>query len=598
MFGSSRPGRSSFGSSSSARSSSARFGVRALLLAVLAVPFFGCGSSSDVNSITISPTTISLGVGATAQLTALATINHGAHPSSQSNITNTATWASSIAGVATVSSSGVVTAVSAGTTTITASTTGFGGAIVSNQAAITVTGATTGGASSELTALAIIPSTQSVNSPGQTSQFIAIGTTSAGATVNLTNSSTWSSSSQQVATITSTGLATATGKGTSTITAIATNADNTVVTASASFTVIGGASEPYTALSITPTSETLSATGQTGQLLAVATSGSTGLQQDVTNSPQVLWSSSIPTIATVSTSPASPAGQVAGASPGTTQITAKLTNPDGTVLTASANITVTASSQAEPLLSITILPVSVSTGNLNGTGQFLAYGTFSTPPTVQDITNGITRNGFTSPVTWISDLQTEFPVTTASGPVTYPPTAPLTDGGLVTAYASGNTSIYVTAQNPDGTLVYSPAVNFACPYVAPTAQDVGSCNPETIADPLLVTLTVFNAGLNTSNWLVTAPSATGTPNVIHCGPGSVAAGLGASVCSAPYPVNTAITLTAPAESGVSFGGWSYNCSATVAVNAPGPNKCTVTVGNDGSATNPTSNVSVGAIFNN
>jgi len=270
------------------------------------------------------------------------------------------------------------------------------------------------------------------------------------------------------------------------------------------------------------------------------------------------------------------------------------------VLTSSATITVTASAQAEPLLSITILPTSVSTGNLYGTGQFLAYGTFSTTPTVQDITNGITRDGFTSPVYWISDLQTEFPVTTASGPLSYPPSTPLTDGGLVTAYASGNTSIYVTATNPDGTLVYSPAVNFACPYVAPTTTDVGSCNYETIADPLLVTLTVFNAGLNpnvTGNWLVTAPSATGTPDVIHCGPGSAAAGFSSSVCSAPYPIGATIILTAPAQKGVAFGGWSYNCTATVPINAAGPNSCSVIVGNDTSTTNPTSNVSVGAIFN-
>jgi hypothetical protein len=578
-------------------SMSGRLSVRTLLLAVLVVPFFGCGKSTEVNSISVTPTTVSLGVGATAQLTAIATINHGTHPSSQQNISASATWASSISSVASVSSTGVVTALSAGTTTITASINGFGGIVVSNEATITVTG-TGGGSSGNLTSLAIIPGTQAVTSPGQTSQFIAIGTTSSGATEDITSTVTWSSSSVQVGTINTSGLATAVGQGSTTITAIGANTDGTVVTGTATFSVTGGTAEPYTGITVSPTSESLSATGQTGQLLAVATSGSTGLQTDVTNSPQVTWVSSIPTIATVSSSPTSPAGQVAGVSPGTTQITAKLTNPDGTVLTSTATITVTASSQAEPLLSITILPTSISTQNLYGTGQFLAYGTFSTPPTVQDITNGISREGFTSQVNWISDLQTEFPVTTAAGPVTYPPTTPLTDGGLVTAYASGGTSVYVTATNPDGTLVYSPAVTFSCPFVPETATNPGSCNASTIANPLLVTLTVFNAGLNSSNWLVTAPSATGTPNVIHCGPGSVAAGLGASVCSAPYPIGATIPLTAPSQNGVAFGGWSYNCTPTVAVNAAGPNSCSVIVGNDTSATNPTSNVSVGAIFNN
>jgi uncharacterized protein YjdB len=593
-----------------------RFCVRALLLGSLVLPFVGCGSSTEVDSISVSPSTVSLGTGSTTQLTATGTIGHGSHPSSSENITTTVTWATSTPAVATVSSAGVVTGVGAGTATVTATIQGFGGLISSNEVAVTVTGSGSGGGSATLTSLAIIPSAQAVASPGQTSQFIAIGTTSAGATEDLTGSVIWSSSTAQVATITAGGLATGVSQGTTTITAIATNPDKTVVTGTATLTVTGGTSEPFTAITVSPGTEMLSATGQTGQFTALATT-SGGLKQDVTNSPQVKWTSSISTIATVTTSPAAPAGTVAGVSSGTTQITATLTNPDGTVLTSSATITVTVASQPEPLLSITILPANgISTGNLYGTGQFLAYGTFSTSPTVQDITNGISRPGFTSPVYWISDLQTEFPVTTASGPVTYPPSTPLTDGGLVTAFADGNTSIYVTATNPDGTLVYSPAVTFSCPLVEPTAGNVGSCNPETIANPLLVTLTVFNAGLNpnftgnpntTGNWLVTAPSATGTANVIHCGPGSSAAGFGASVCSAPYPIGAQVTLTtitsatsgASPGDGVAFGGWSYNCGANPNPSiAFGTNTCTVTLGNDTSNTSPTSNVSVGAIFNN
>jgi hypothetical protein len=106
---------------------------------------------------------------------------------------------------------------------------------------------------------------------------------------------------------------------------------------------------------------------------------------------------------------------------------------------------------------------------------------------------------------------------------------------------------------------------------------------------LLVTLTVFNAGLNTSGWLMEADSATGTKNVIHCGPGSTSGG---SVCTATYPLGTIVTLTAPAEPGVAFGGWSWNCTPTVPVTAAGPNVCKVDLGTANSA-----NVSVGAIFN-
>jgi hypothetical protein len=97
------------------------------------------------------------------------------------------------------------------------------------------------------------------------------------------------------------------------------------------------------------------------------------------------------------------------------------------------------------------------------------------------------------------------------------------------------------------------------------------------------------------NWLVTAPSAvppppgTTPPPVLHCGPGSAGAGLGSSVCTATYPLGTTITLTAPAQTGVKFGGWSSNCTNTGTVTQPGPNTCTVHLSD--------SDATVGAIFN-
>jgi hypothetical protein len=103
-------------------------------------------------------------------------------------------------------------------------------------------------------------------------------------------------------------------------------------------------------------------------------------------------------------------------------------------------------------------------------------------------------------------------------------------------------------------------------------------------------VTVYNQGLNTTEWQVTAPSATGTPDVIHCGPGWAAAGgTGGSVCVATYPIGTTVILTAPAGAG-SFGGWSSNCTPSPnPPNAAGPNTCTIVP--------TTTNESVGAIFN-
>jgi uncharacterized protein YjdB len=515
-----------------------------VLLAGLALVVVGC-SNTEVGYIQISPATQSLAAGQTVQLTATGIIGHGTHPTSSQDVTNQVIWTSSTPAVATVSSSGLSTAVSIGTATISASMAGSTGA----TATITVTsgGGGTGGAT--LASLAIIPSSQSVASPSQTSQFIAIGTTSSGATENLTNQVAWSSSSTQIATISAGGLATGLSKGTTTITAIATISGSAVVTGTASFTVIGGASEPITALSISPGSLSLSATGQTGQFIAFGTSGSTGLQQDVTNSSQLAWSSSIPTIATISAS-----GLATGVSAGSTTITAKWTNPDNSVVSSIATVTVAVTSAPEPLLSLTIIPGEQSVSSTNETGQFIAVGTFSTTPTVQMLP--ATHDGKQFPITWSSsDVKT----------------ATVNSSGLVTGLNGGGTAIIAIAQNPDGTLVTG---------IATFGASGGS-------GTRLATLTVVNVGPNSTDWLVTAPSSSGVPNLIHCGPGSQTAGLGTSVCVGDYPIGAPVTLTeSPTNS--EFGGWSANCE-----NPPGTPNLTSTC----TLTNLPDNATVGAIFN-
>jgi hypothetical protein len=274
-----------------------------------------------------------------------------------------------------------------------------------------------------------------------------------------------------------------------------------------------------------------------------------------------------------------------------------------------------------------VVPAEITDLDLLGNGQFLAYGTFSTAPTVLEVTNGFSHPGFpagctancpTVPVTWVSTAPFIFPVNSAG--------ASGSTGGLVTADGSGTANIYASASNPDGTIVYSSLSAFNCPYAAPTygtttvtnangtstttidyndILNLGTCNSLTVADALVSTLTVFNTGLNTTNWLITAPSATGTPDVIHCGGTTEQSAVGGSVCEASYPNGTVVTLTAPAEPGVNFGGWSSNCTNQGAVTQAGPNSCTVVVGGSCTLNQTTgtyqcsnaSNVSVGGIFN-
>ena len=555
---------------------------RVLLFVAMALPIAGCTNPLAV-SLSVSPTTQSISAGQTAQFTAIGTFGHGSnHPSSTQDLTNSVTWTSSAPGVATISATGMATGVSAGTTTITASINGFTG-VVSSSASLTVSGSSGGGGSPS--SIAIIPNTQLVTMVGDTAQFEAIETTATGSTVDVTNLATWGSSSQSIATIgVNTGLATAVSLGTVTIT-VTYPTGGTTLTNTATFTVGSGSpgngsNEEFTAVTIIPDSQSVSASGQMGQFIALATLGANGLEEDVTNSPQLTWLSSIPSVATVTSGLASGNGQATGVSLGTSTITAELKNPDGSLVSNFSTVNVTLTPAPEPLLSLTIIPSAITVGNLLDAGQFLAIGTYSTPPTTRDLTNS---------VEWLTSAPSVFPVNSNGSGV---PSGGA-NAGIVTAYGNGSATIIAEATGPPtgnppvpGTIQTATAT-FSCPLVLPTPTTAGSCYPGSEASSLLSTLTLYNEGLNTTDWLVTAPSATGTPNVLHCGPGSTGAGLGGSVCVATYPVGTTVTLTAPAGAGA-FGGWSYNCVPTSAVTAAGPNTCQVIL---------TFDDTVGAIFN-
>jgi uncharacterized protein YjdB len=545
-----------------------------LLLVLLGLPLaLSLTACNKVEAVSIIPGAgieILTAAGQTAQYTAYATEQMGSGPTTTANVTTSVTWSSSNPNIATINSSGLATAVGAGYVEITA--VASDGALAASDLTVNIPGTTTGSTGNTIASISIIPGSQSVSSPSQTSQFLAIGTTSSGATVNLTSQVAWSSSSAQIATVNSSGLATAIGQGTTTITTLYANVvGGTVVTGTATFTVAGGTTEQYTAVTILPGSQALSASGQTGQFIALATTGSTGLKTDVTSSSQITWSSSIPTIATVSAS-----GLAEGVSAGSTTITAELTNPDGSVVSGTATVAISLTAAPEPLLSLTIIPNSVTAGAIGDTAQFLAIGTYATAPYVRDLTNS-------SDLAWISTEPNYFPVNSNTGGNSG------ASAGIVTAMTNGSTVIIAEATNPVDKTIQTATATFSCPLILPNLTGnpptPGSCNQA--QNQLFSTLTVYNEGLNTSNWVITASSATGTADVIHCGPGWPLAN-GGSVCSATYPLGTIVTLTAPAQSGVSFGGWSTNCLAQGTVSSTGPNTCTVTL---------TTNDTVGAIFN-
>lgn len=541
----------------------------ALFVISLVLPLAGCGNPSGLDSIQISPATQSLTTGQAVQFTVTGTYGNSNHATTK-QITSGLTWASSNTAVATVSAGGEATAVSAGTATITATAQAFNGP-ASSSATITVTSTGGGTASGTIVGITITPGAQSIAGAGNTVQFIAIGTTSSGATVNLTNSVIWTSSATSVATIgATTGLATSVAAGTTTITALYSDSSTgTTVAGTASLTVTSAASGAYTALTLIPGSQSLSASGQTGNFIALATTGS-GLVVDIDPS-KITWESSIPSVATVAD------GVATGVSAGTSTVTALLVNPDNSVVSSTATVTVSLTSPPEPILSLEIIPSGITVNDFNLSGQFIAIATYSTAPYVRDVTNSAST-------TWLSSEPNFFPVSNNTGG------GAGASAGIVTAEGAGGATIIAEASSTDGTIQTATAT-FSCPQVLETADSntPPSC-PDTIGtgSPLLSTLTVYQRGLNTTSWEVTAPSATGTADVLHCGPGWT--GAGGSVCTATYPVGTSVILTSPAGAGA-FGGWSTNCTPTdasgnvltgtaAAGTAAGPNYCKLTLVND------------------
>lgn len=551
-----------------------RLFLGALLLTGLVMPITGCSNPSGLDSIQVNPDAPSVTAGQTVQFVAVGTYGNASHPSTQ-EVTEGVTWTSSNPSVATISASGLATTLAAGTTTISAAATGFKGPLVSSTA-LTVGSSSTGGGptGTSVTSLAIIPSAQTVLSANQTTQFIAIGTTSSGATEYLTNAVTWSSSSTAVATIGATsGIATAVSAGSTTITALYTNTTTgSVVTGVATFTVSGGAAEQVTSLSMLPTSLSLSSSGQTSQLILLGVAGSSGLTENLTSSPSVTWTSSTPTVATVSAT-----GLVTGVNAGSSTIVAQYTNTDGSVVAANVAITVAVNGTGTPLESITsltVIPGSITVNDFKLSGQFLAIGTFSQAPFVRDVTNDPST-------TWLSSEPNSFPVNTNSGGGSG------ASAGIVTAYASGSAQIIAESASTDKTIQTATAT-FNCPYQLAAAPLPPTCPglPNTLPSQLISTLTIYNRGLNTTNWLVTAPSATGTADVLHCGPGWT--GTGGSVCTASYPTSAGtVILTSPSGAGA-FGGWSSNCTPSDVNGNPiagpgtpgGPNYCVVSLVTD------------------
>lgn len=340
-----------------------------LVLALLALPaamyLAGCNSLKTISILPGPGATTLTAVGQTAQFTAVAENQMGNASPTTANITTQVSWSVSNPAVATINSSGVVTAVGNGTSQVIAQSNG----VIANSDVTVSIGSSGSGGSASLT---VNPTSIVETFDGETTQFIAMGSLNGTTPQNVSNQVTWVSSNTQVATINSSGLATGLGAGTTSITAYYGG-----VSATASLTVTVSSTTPSTPqITIIPSNVTAVGAGSVTQLIAIGDLTGNGIVQNLTNS--VSWSSSSfqnvsvtqTGLATALTTP--PAGTTISS-----VITAIGTTTSGSVVTATMPFSIVAvPTQAAPSETLTLYEIGSGVGNIasSGTSPTLSCG--------------------------------------------------------------------------------------------------------------------------------------------------------------------------------------------------------------------------------
>ncbi|MGH8458258.1 MAG: beta strand repeat-containing protein, partial [Nevskiales bacterium] len=329
-------------------------------------------TAAVVTAVQVTPTNPSIAKGTTQQFTATAVFSDA----TTQNVTNDVgtVWASSNTGVATISntagSRGLATSLTEGSTTISAAFMGMSG-----NTTLTVTPAV-------ISRIDVTPMNPSVPK-GTTQSFTATAVFTDSTSQNVTDSATWSSSNDTIATVSnaagSKGLAAANAVGSATISALFDG-----VIGSTTMTVTPAS---ITSISVTPTNPSL----PDGFNLQFAATGtlSDGTTRDVTT--EVTWLTTNSAVATVSNA-AGNEGLATAVDPGFTTVVAQSGSVQG-----STGLTVTSATLSS--IGVTPNPVSVAKGLAR---QFTATGTFSDMSTM-DLTRQVTWSSSATGVATISN---------------------------------------------------------------------------------------------------------------------------------------------------------------------------------------------------
>jgi hypothetical protein len=318
----------------------------------------------------VSPENPSIALGTAQQFKATGVFSD----STTQDMTESVTWSLSDEAVASISndaaSKGLAHSLSVGTTKVIATS-----GSISNFTSLTVTTAA-------LVSIGITPENPTA-AVGTSQQFKATGTFTDNSTQDLTSGATWSSSDTSIATIsdaiTSKGLALALSKGTTTVTATVGS-----ISGSTSLAVTGAS---LVSMDVTPKDPTV-VRGMTQQFKATGTFTDNS-SQDLTS--LVTWSSSVPSIATISNTAGSQ-GLATSLSGGTTSIKATFGNIAGQTTMTVTTVT---------LVSINVTPVN-PVSHFGQIIQFIATGIYSDNSS-SDITTAVTWSSSDTSIATISN---------------------------------------------------------------------------------------------------------------------------------------------------------------------------------------------------
>ncbi|MFZ0665599.1 MAG: Ig-like domain-containing protein [Acidimicrobiales bacterium] len=370
-------------------------------------------------SISVSPPLVNVPAGETQQFSATGTYSNG----TTENLTDTATWASSVTSDVTISnaagSQGLATAVTTGGSTVSATD-----GLISGTAVVTVLPAV-------LVAITVSPLTQ--NLPvGESQQFTATGDFSDGSTENLTDTVTWSSTATNDVSVSnasgSQGYATAVATGAATIEA--TDGD---IFGAAEVTVL-----PAVLIGITVSPGAVNVPLGDSQQFTATGDLSDGSTENLTDT--VTWSTSASTVASVSNAAGSQ-GDATAVGTGASDITAT----DGAITGFGV---------------ITVLPAELVTIDVSPTASNLPAGETEKFHATGIYTDGTTQD-LSDVVTWSSSETQYATVSNAAG-----------TQGEVTAVATGASTISATDGSITGEALVTilPAVLVAITVSPPLAN--------------------------------------------------------------------------------------------------------------------------------